>query len=74
MNDRRREARVGDDDERFNDFKLFARLFRELEDIEEDGHALNPPRRTYYLGRGRRGNTFWLHRAFRRREEEDDDD
>lgn len=64
---REREER----EERFNDFKLFAFKLRQQEDAEEDGRALNPPRRTLYLGRGRRGDNSKLHRAFRRREEEE---
>lgn len=55
MNFRRRRERP------INDFLLWRELLEEEEEDEEG--FLNPPRRTYYLGRGRHGDNSRLHRG-----------
>lgn len=62
----------------------YGRIIRELDDEDDEeeeeferSRRLNPPRKTFYLGRGRRGDNSRLHRGimlFRDRERDRDRD
>jgi hypothetical protein len=51
----------------FRDFVPFDDEEDENGDEEFEPILFNPPRRTYYLGRGRHGNNSKLHRALLRK-------